>query len=110
MRIEPLTTEQFASLDYRVMSCAYVAQNQIGRLADEQIYEASLACQLDKLGLSCRRQVPIYVEHKTFHKTYLLDVVVDSSGVYELKTVSQLTGDHVSQLLNYLHLLDLPRG
>ena len=46
IRIEPLTTEQFASLDYRVMSCAYAAQNQFGRLADEQIYEASLACQL----------------------------------------------------------------
>ena len=50
MRIEPLTTEEFASLDYRVMSCAYASQNQIGRLADERIYEASFACQLEKLG------------------------------------------------------------
>jgi GxxExxY protein len=110
MRIEPLTTESFASLDYRVMSCAYASQNHIGRLADERIYEASLAHQLEKLGLSCRRHVPIHVEHKTFNKTYFLDAVVNSSGVYELKTVSQLTGEHVSQLLTYLYLLDLPRG
>lgn len=110
MRIEPLTTEEFASLDYRVMSCAYASQNQIGRLADERIYEASFAWQLEQLGLSCRRQVPIYVEHRTFQKTYFLDAVVNSSGVYELKTVSQLTGEHVSQLLTYLHLLNLPRG
>jgi hypothetical protein len=72
MRIEPLTTESFASLDYRVMSCAYASQNQIGRLADERIYEASLAHQLEKLGLSWRRQVPIHVEHKTFHKNQRL--------------------------------------
>lgn len=26
MRIEPLTTEEFASLDYRVMSCAYATK------------------------------------------------------------------------------------
>ncbi len=110
MRIEPLTTEQFAELDYRVMSCAYATQNQIGSLADERIYEASLACQLEKLGLSCCRQVPIHVEHNTFHKTYFLDVLVDCCGVYELKTVSQLTGEHVSQLLTYLYLLNLPRG
>ncbi len=83
MRIEPLTTEQFAALDYRVMSCAFASQNQIGRLADERIYEASLACQLEKLGLSCRRQVPIRVEHNTFRKTYFLDTVVDGCGVYE---------------------------
>ncbi len=75
MRIEPLTTEAFASLDYRVMSCAYASQNQIGRLADERIYEASLACQLEKIGLSGRRQVPIHVQHHTFHKTYFLDAV-----------------------------------
>lgn len=110
MRIEPLTTEEFAALDYRVMSCAYASQNQIGRLADERIYEALLACHLEKLGLSCRRKVPIHVEHNTFHKTYFLDAIVDCCGVYELKTVSQLTGEHVSQLLTYLHLLNLTRG
>lgn len=63
MHIEP-------SLDYRVMNCAYASQNQIGRLADERIYEASLAYQLEKTGLSCCRQVPFQVEHSTFHKTY----------------------------------------
>lgn len=110
MRIEPLTTDAFASLDYRVMSCAYASQNQIGRLADERVYETSLASQLEKNGLSCCRQVPIHVAHNTFYKTYFLDAVVDGCGVYELKTVSQLNGEHVSQLLTYLHLLNLPRG
>jgi GxxExxY protein len=110
MRINPLTSEEFSSLDYRVMSCAFTSQNGIGRLADERIYEASLAHQLKTIGLDCCTQVPIYIEHSTFRKTYFLDMVVDSGGVYELKTVSQLTGDHVSQLLCYLYLLDIPRG
>jgi GxxExxY protein len=110
MRIDPLTSEEFSSLDYRVMSCAFKSQNHIGRLADERIYEASLAHQLKTMGLSCATQVPVYIEHGTFRKTYFVDMVVDSQGVYELKTVSQLTGEHVSQLLCYLYLLDLPRG
>lgn len=110
LHIEPITTDKFAALDYRVMNCAFVTQNLIGRLADERIYEALLAHRLEDIGLRCHRQVPIQVTHKTFQKTYFLDIVVDGCGVYELKTASQITGDHLSQLLNYLHLLNLPRG
>jgi hypothetical protein len=54
--------------------------------------------------------VPIDLTHKTFAKTRYLDLVVSQRAVYELKTVSTLTKNHVAQLLTYLYLLDLPRG
>ncbi len=40
------------------------------------------------------------IRHKDFAKTYSLDLVVAPAGIYELKTVRQLAGEHEAQLLN----------
>lgn len=108
--IESLSTESFSSLDYVVMGHVFKCHDQLGRLADERIYEASLAARLSEIQWESRRQVPIVVSHGTFSKTFVLDLVVGRKGVYELKTVAKLTEEHVAQLLTYLYLLDLPRG
>lgn len=108
--IQPLTTVDFADLDFDVMGHAFDCQNQIGRLADEQIYEANMSARLNLAHLDSVRQVPVVVTHAAFKKTYFLDLVVLQKGIYEFKTVANLTREHVSQLLHYLYLLDLPRG
>lgn len=110
LNIERLSTEQFRSLDYAVMGQMYESQNTIGRLADEQVYRADVAQRLESVHLSSQEETPIEITHKTFAKTLYLDLVVSCKGVYELKTVSALNSHHVSQLLTYLYLLDLPRG
>jgi len=92
------------------MGHAFESQNEIGRLADEQIYRSDLAHRLHSSGLQCNQETPIELTHKTFSKTLYLDLVVSCGGVYELKTVSALNSQHVAQLLTYLYLLDLPRG
>lgn len=110
LNIERLSTEQFRSLDYAVMGHMYASQNEIGRLADEQVYRSDVAQRLDAVGIQSNEETPIELTHKTFAKTLYLDLVVSCRGVYELKTVSALTSNHVAQLLTYLYLLDLPRG
>lgn len=110
LKIERLSTEEFRSLDYSVMSQMFASQNEIGRLADEQVYRADVAQRLDSAGTPFNEETPIKLTHKTFAKKLSLDLVVFRRGVYELKTVASLNSNHVAQLLTYLYLLDMPRG
>lgn len=107
---ERLTTEQFAELDYSLMKLAFATHNEIGRLADETIYQADFAARISELSLAASREVPVTVTFRDFSKTYYLDLVVSASAIYELKTIASLTPEHEAQLMNYLLLLDRRRG
>jgi GxxExxY protein len=108
--IRPLTASEFEEVDYRVMGLAFESQNALGRLCEEQAYQRDLQARL--LADGFRRvwiEVPVVVSHRDFTKQYLLDLVADDA-VYELKTAKAIGDEHQSQLLNYLFLLDVPRG
>ena len=105
-----LSTDELRELDYRVMRHAFDSQNELGRLADERVYQADLVSRLRSAGISARREVSLQLAHQGFCKTLFLDVVVEDRAIYELKTVKAITEAHIGQLLTYLHLLDLCRG
>lgn len=110
LSLAKLSTGDFRDLDYRVMRHAYDSQNELGRLADERIYQADLAARLQSDGISVSREIEVDLSHRDYRKSLFLDLVVAKQAVYELKVVKALTDAHVGQLLTYLHLLDLPRG
>jgi GxxExxY protein len=110
VEIASLSSEEFGNLDYSVMGLIFESQNQIGRLADERIYQADIAERLAAANISVQREVPVSLVYETFVKTLYLDLLVCQRAIYELKTVAALTSAHVAQMLNYLYLLDLPRG
>lgn len=108
--VRPLTAEEFQEVDYRVMGHAFASQNMLGRLCEEQAYQRDLQARLLADGFqSVHIEVPISVSYKDFYKHYFVDLVADHA-LYELKTVVTLSGEHQSQLLNYLFLLGIPRG
>jgi GxxExxY protein len=88
----------------------FATQNEIGRLADERVYQVDVAQRLAAAGLPNDVEVAIELTHQTFIKELFLDLVVSCKAIYELKTVSALSSNHLAQLLTYLYLLDLPRG
>jgi len=103
--IRPIHQAEFATIDYRVMRCAFDSQNELGRLCDENIYQNDLAVRLELAGLGpVRKEVPVTITHRDFAKTYWLDLVVGDAAIYELKTESRLAAEHDAQLLNYLFL------
>ncbi|XZE21560.1 GxxExxY protein [Pirellulaceae bacterium SH449] len=108
--IEPLSTEEFRDLDYLVMRHAFDSQNELGRLADERIYQNDLAERLRSEGIEVQRELEIVASFDHFTKSFYLDLLVAGRGVYELKVVNAISEAHIGQLLNYLFLLDLPRG
>jgi GxxExxY protein len=99
-----LDQKAFGQLDYCVMRHAFECQNELGRLCDEVIYENDLAVRLQADGIPVEKEVKVSVTHRDFTKTYRLDLVVASVGIYELKTHQMLVGEHEAQLLNYLFL------
>jgi GxxExxY protein len=108
--LTPITQAEFAELDYQVMRLAFGSQNQLGRLCEEEIYQNDLMARFAAAGLTSTKEVPIVVEHGSFKKTYLIDLIVAHTGIYELKTAFALSGAHETQLLNYLFLSGAHHG
>src|SRR5205823_154702 len=50
--LAPMSQEEFAQVDYRVMRHAFDSQNELSRLCDEVIYHNDLAARLESAGLS----------------------------------------------------------
>lgn len=102
-----LTQAEFDERDRAVMRCAYAAQNKLGRLCDERVYENDVARRLRAEGFSSvLTQVPISVTHDGFVKEYKMDLLV-SHALYELKTTATLAPQHETQALHYAMLLDV---
>jgi len=110
LKVRPLSPDEFQELDYRVMGHAFASQNELGRLCEEAVYQRDLQARLLADGFrTVEIEVPITVFHADFTKLYLVDLIADDA-VYELKTVAALSKEHEAQLLNYLFLLNVPRG
>src|SRR5262245_44110297 len=96
--LHPIRQEEFASIAYRVMRAAFASLNELGRLCDEVIYQNDLATRLADAGLGAvRTEVPITVTHRTFSKTYFLDLVVGDGAIYEFKVAARLAAEHEAQ-------------
>ena len=92
------------------MKHAFAIHNEMGRLFDEEIYQAELARCCRQHGLSVQREVMVSVTHETFRKDFYLDFLVSSGSIYELKCVSGLACRHDGQLINYLLLTGTQHG
>lgn len=108
--IESQSRGEFKDLDYRIMRYAFDCQNEVGRLADERIYQGDFAARLSLVGLSVEREVEIELTHRSFHKTLSLDFLINHRAAYELKRGKAISDSHRTQLLTYLYLLGLERG
>jgi GxxExxY protein len=108
--LKSIDQNSFAKLDFEVMRHAFECQNDLGQLCEEGIYQQDLRHRLTCSGIPAFTEVPITVTHRDFTKTYWLDLAIDNSAIYELKTASALIGDHEAQLLNYLFLCGSHHG
>jgi GxxExxY protein len=109
--MQSVSQEGFHEIDYLVMKHVFDVQNELGRFYDEVIYCNELArrCKDTRTG-RVETEVPVTVVHKDFRKTYFLDLLINRSVVYELKTAQTIDSNHRRQLLNYLFLCLLHHG
>ena len=99
--LAPVTDTEFDVIDRVVMACCYAAQNHLGRLCEERVYENDVTARLRAEGFTdVQTQIPVTLTHQTFSKTHRFDLVVGRI-LYEFKTVSALAPEHDTQGLHY---------
>ena len=93
------------------MALVFSLHKDLGRFYDEKIYQNELAYRCKKIGIEkVETEIPIQVSYKDFTKYYYMDLLVNSSVIYELKTVEALTGKHQKQALNYILMVGMRHG
>ena len=85
--------------------------NELGSGLLEPIYQESLSLELLDKGIANDREVELICQYKhhVLNKRYRMDLVVGDI-ILELKSVSELTSEHRSQLCNYLRISKKPLG
>ena len=93
----------------QIVDAAYKIHTTLGPGLLESAYEAILAHELQKRGLSVARQKPIPVVYDGVHLEigYRADLIVEDKVIVKVKSVEKLAPVHMKQLLTYLRLADL---
>jgi len=89
-----------------IIASAMKVHTALGPGLLESAYETCLLYELEKQGLSVRRQalIPIRYEDLSIDNGYRIDLLVDKQVVIELKALESILPVHRSQLLSYLRL------
>jgi GxxExxY protein len=95
-----------------VVDCAVKLHKRLGPGLLESVYEAVLAYELQRKGLSVERQVsvPIVYDDIRFEEGFRADLVVNGKVILELKSVERVTNAHKKQVLTYLRLTSMKVG
>ncbi len=106
-----LNLERYKDLVYNIIGAAMEVHNELSWGLLEPVYQECLSLELTDMGVSHAREVELLCKYKghVLEKRYRMDFVVGDI-ILELKSVSELTADHRSQLCNYLRLSKKPLG
>jgi GxxExxY protein len=104
-----VTENQIAT---QIVDAAFKVHSKLGPGLLESVYEVALAYELEKRGLSVKRQVPVPIKYDdlVFDEGFRADTIVDDSVIVELKSVESIASVHKKQLLTYLRLADKRLG
>jgi len=95
-----------------IVDAAYRIHTRLGPGLFESVYEAVLAYELQKRGLSVivQKPVPVQYEQMDFEIGFRMDLLVEDKVIVELKSVEEVSKVHKKQLLTYLRLADKRLG
>lgn len=100
------------AIGQQVVDAALKIHRSLGPGLFESVYEAVVAKELAKRGLSVERQVPVPINYEglQFEEGFRADIIVEDKVILELKSVEDLKPVHHKQLLTYLKLRGLHLG
>ena len=104
-----LSVDEVAAL---IVDSAFRVHQELGPGLLESAYEACLAHELIKRGLSIERQKPqpVFYDGIKIEVGYRMDIIVNECVVIELKAVEQILPIPQAQLMTYLKLSQVPIG
>jgi GxxExxY protein len=95
-----------------IVDTAISLHKELGPGLLESVYEVILAYELERSGLSVKRQVPVPIKYKgiKFDEGFRSDIVVENKVIIELKSVESISKAHKKQVLTYLRLTGYKLG
>ncbi len=101
----------YEDLTERIIAAYYEVYNTLGFGFVEQVYQNAMFKELTRQGLFCDCQKRIEVTYKDeLVGYYIPDIIVENKVILELKALSEITGDEMAQILNYLKATDMEVG
>jgi GxxExxY protein len=99
-------------LTRQIIGCAIKVHRSLGPGLLESAYQACLAYELTKGGLSVEREVPVPVLYDGVRIDcgFRIDLLVEGQVIIELKCVERINAVHEAQLMTYLKLSGIHRG
>jgi GxxExxY protein len=96
----------------QIVDAAYKIHTTFGPGLLESAYEAMLAHELRRRGLSvvCQQPIPLIYEGIHLDVGYRADLIVEDKVIVELKSVEQTKRVYHKQLLTYLRVADKRLG
>ena len=101
-----MTPEAINELSGSIIGASIEVHKALGPGLLESAYETCLCRELELMGISFQRQVPLPVTYKgvDLNCGYIQDTVLENRVVIELKSIEQVSRLHKAQLLTYLRL------
>lgn len=89
---------------YNIIGCAMEVHRELGPGFSEGVYQEALAIELKINGIEFNREKELHINYKEhlLSKKFIPDFICYDKIILELKALSELTGDHRSQVINYL--------
>ncbi len=89
---------------YIIIGAAMEVHNELGNGFLEAVYQEALSLELEEQNIPFEKEkeIEIYYKDLRLDKKYRADFFCYNKIIVEIKALSELTGEHQSQLLNYL--------
>lgn len=101
-----------SELTGRIIKCCLNVHNFLGPGFPEAIYHQALLKELtwEKLHSVSEQETGVRYKDGSVLGTFRPDIVVEGKVIVELKALTGLTDEHISQVLNYLKATNLQIG
>ncbi len=106
------TRKQINARSFQVVGAAIEVHRHLGPGLLESIYQKCFAIELLDRGIAFRQEVeiPILYKGNWVQGQLKCDFFVENLLVVELKAVSEILPIHHAQVINYMNLLQIPKG
>ncbi len=104
--------QEYNTLSGKIINAAIDVHKELGPGLLESVYEYCLVEEFKRRNLKCETQVrlPIIYKGEKLEKEFIIDILVESMIIIELKSVEILLPVHEVQLVTYLKLANKKLG
>ncbi len=102
----------FKQESYEIIGAAMEVHNELGSGFMEAVYQEALVIEFNKRNIPFKqeRRIEISYKNQILSKHYIADFICFDKIIIETKALSELIGNHESQVINYLKATDLKLG